>query len=346
MAKYANRQVFFWGGQKDIARIVAFHGELGSQKEFSMKYVVLILSLAFMMSCSSKRHLNSDDVLGSRALSVWIVSYVDGKGHIPTKEEFLDWNNDGIIYSLQELYDVPLDEAKKIVKDSIVGGKKKLEYVEMVDTTYGTLANMPSKIVASHYLSQHKKIKFVEVGDSILKVIDYGVLNEKGECANFVIDMNRVHGGELIPVDSTTSQEPPRIYTVHGGELIPVDSTPTKNPVVDDMYTEWVDETQDIVEVDKKAQYPGGTIALQQYLKNNLNYPKEAIALKKHGTVIVKFVVGEDGAISDVTVIRSVDPLLDQEAVRFVKSMGYWVPATVGDRAVRSSVRLPINFKL
>ena len=62
----------------------------------------------------------------------------------------------------------------------------------MVDTTYGTLANMPSKIVASHYLSQHKKIKFVEVGDSILKVIDYGVLNEKGECANFVIDMNRV----------------------------------------------------------------------------------------------------------------------------------------------------------
>ncbi|MCR5498682.1 MAG: energy transducer TonB [Paludibacteraceae bacterium] len=289
-----------------------------------MKYVVLILSLAFMMSCSSKRHLNSDDVLGSRALSVWIVSYVDGKGHIPTKEEFLDWNNDGIIYSLQELYDVPLDEAKKIVKDSIVGGKKKLEYVEMVDTTYGTLANMPSKIVASHYLSQHKKIKFVEVGDSILKVIDYGVLNEKGECANFVIDMNRVHGGELIPVDTT----------------------PTKNPVVDDMYTEWADETQDIVEVDKKAQYPGGTIALQQYLKNNLNYPKEAIALKKHGTVIVKFVVGEDGAISDVTVIRSVDPLLDQEAVRFVKSMGYWVPATVGDRAVRSSVRLPINFKL
>ncbi len=308
----------------DIARIVAFRGELGSQKEFSMKYVVLILSLAFMMSCSSKRHLNSDDVLGSRALSVWIVSYVDGKGHIPTKEEFLDWNNDGIIYSLQELYDVPLDEAKKIVKDSIVGGKKKLEYVEMVDTTYGTLANMPSKIVASHYLSQHKKIKFVEVGDSILKVIDYGVLNEKGECANFVIDMNRVHGGELIPVDTT----------------------PTKNPVVDDMYTEWADETQDIVEVDKKAQYPGGTIALQQYLKNNLNYPKEAIALKKHGTVIVKFVVGEDGAISDVTVIRSVDPLLDQEAVRFVKSMGYWVPATVGDRAVRSSVRLPINFKL
>ena len=277
-----------------------------------------------MMSCSSKRHLNSDDVLGSRALSVWIVNYVDGKGHIPTKEEFLDWNNDGIIYFLQELYDVPLDEAKKIVKDSIVGGKKKLEYVEMVDTTYGTLANMPSKIVASHYLSQHKKIKFVEVGDSILKVIDYGVLNEKGECANFVIDMNRVHGGELIPVDST----------------------PTKNPVVDDMYTEWADETQDIVEVDKKAQYPGGTIALQQYLKNNLNYPKEAIALKKHGTVIVKFVVGEDGAISDVTVIRSVDPLLDQEAVRFVKSMGYWVLATVGDRAVRSSVRLPINFKL
>ncbi len=277
-----------------------------------------------MMSCSSKRHLNSDDVLGSRALSVWIVNYVDGKGHIPTKEEFLDWNNEGIIYSLQELYDVPLDEAKKIVKDSIVGGKKKLEYVEMVDTTYGTLANMPSKIVASHYLSQHKKIKFVEVGDSILKVIDYGVLNEKGECANFVIDMNRVHGGELIPVDTT----------------------PTKNSVVDDMYTEWADETQDIVEVDKKAQYPGGTIALQQYLKNNLNYPKEAIALKKHGTVIVKFVVGEDGAISDVTVIRSVDPLLDQEAVRFVKSMGYWVPATVGDRAVRSSVRLPINFKL
>lgn len=83
-----------------------------------------------------------------------------------------------------------------------------------------------------------------------------------------------------------------------------------------------------------------------QYLNQNLKYPKEAIDKKIQGKVMVNFEVDKDGVISDIRVIQSVDPILDEEAVRVVKAMGNWNPATLGDKAVRSRYTLPIHFKL
>ena len=99
------------------------------------------------------------------------------------------------------------------------------------------------------------------------------------------------------------------------------------------------------VKVEKKAEFPGGHKKLMEYLKGNIKYPEKAMADSISGMVLVKFVVKKDGSVDDIRVIRSVDPLLDKEAIRVVKNMPKWIPAQNAGRDVASYFMLPINFK-
>ena len=93
-------------------------------------------------------------------------------------------------------------------------------------------------------------------------------------------------------------------------------------------------------------QFPGGTAALSQYLSRNVNYPPVAIETGVQGRVLVRFVVEKDGSISSASVARSVDPALDKEALRVVRSMPRWKPGTQGGKPVRVKHTLPIDFQL
>ena len=73
-------------------------------------------------------------------------------------------------------------------------------------------------------------------------------------------------------------------------------------------------------------QFPGGPSALFEYLSKNIKYPVVAEENGVQGRVIVTFVVERDGSITDVKVVKSVDPSLDKEAQRVVKSMPHWIP--------------------
>ena len=64
------------------------------------------------------------------------------------------------------------------------------------------------------------------------------------------------------------------------------------------------------------------------------------------GKVFVEFVIEKDGSITNVRVLRSVDPSLDKEAIRVVSSMPKWKPGKQRGKAVRVSYTVPINFKL
>ena len=68
--------------------------------------------------------------------------------------------------------------------------------------------------------------------------------------------------------------------------------------------------------------------------------------LKAKGRVIVTFVVERDGSITDVRVVKSVDPSLDKEAVRVTKSMPHWIPGKQNGSAVRVKYTLPVTFRL
>ncbi len=98
---------------------------------------------------------------------------------------------------------------------------------------------------------------------------------------------------------------------------------------------------------DKKAQYPGGLPQLRKDLASRLVYPKGAIEAGISGTVIVEFTVEKDGTVNNIIVRRSIDPLLDKEAVRVVKALTGWTPAQMGGtKNVRSIFSLPVAFTL
>jgi protein TonB len=92
--------------------------------------------------------------------------------------------------------------------------------------------------------------------------------------------------------------------------------------------------------------FPGGDAALQQYLSKNIKYPVVAEENGVQGRVIVTFVVERDGSITDVKVVKSVDPSLDKEATRVVKSMPHWIPGKQNGSAVRVKYTVPVTFKL
>lgn len=98
--------------------------------------------------------------------------------------------------------------------------------------------------------------------------------------------------------------------------------------------------------VEQQASFPGGPGAMNQWLNQNIRYPAAAQENNIQGRVTVQFVVELNGSISNVVVVRGVDPNLDKEAVRVVKSMPKWTPGMQNGRAVRSKFTLPVNFKL
>jgi TonB family protein len=98
--------------------------------------------------------------------------------------------------------------------------------------------------------------------------------------------------------------------------------------------------------LDKAPSFSGGTPALIAWLNENFRYPAEARKNNIQGKVRVRFVVDENGAISDINVVKKVDELLDNEAIRLIKTMPKWIAGVQAGQNVRSYFTLPIAFNL
>lgn len=97
---------------------------------------------------------------------------------------------------------------------------------------------------------------------------------------------------------------------------------------------------------DQLPEFPGGIQAMMKFLSTNIKYPVEAQKKGISGRVIVQFVIMEDGTLDQAKVIRGVDPLLDEEALRVVKSMPKWKPGMDRGEAVKVRFTAPIMFNL
>lgn len=108
------------------------------------------------------------------------------------------------------------------------------------------------------------------------------------------------------------------------------------------------EQTEDKVymEVEQLPEYPGGNAELNKYIVMNLKYPADAIKTKTQGKVFVSFVIGKEGIVRDAKVVRGVDPLLDAEALRVVKSLPKFTPGKDKGKIVSVAFTLPINFAL
>ena len=118
-----------------------------------------------------------------------------------------------------------------------------------------------------------------------------------------------------------------------------------------DDYTQVVETTTPETEkvyiwVQVKPSFPGGEEARLKWLRENLEYPQQAVADEIQGLVQVGFVVEKDGSITNVKVVQSAHSTLDREAVRLVKAMPKWIPGKQNGNTVRAYFTQPIRFVL
>lgn len=106
------------------------------------------------------------------------------------------------------------------------------------------------------------------------------------------------------------------------------------------------DTTDKLSYVDKPAAFPGGEEKLMEWIHANMKITPEMAESDVIGRVIINFIVKADGSIGEVEVVRSLHPDYDEEAVRVVKSLPKFTPATVNDKAVDYNYTLSIPFML
>jgi|GEM_PF-489217 len=120
------------------------------------------------------------------------------------------------------------------------------------------------------------------------------------------------------------------------------------NPIVisDEIPKVEDDQNKIFTSVDESPGFPGGSSALDKYLKKNIRYPAIARENNVQGEVFLNFVVEKDGSITDIKVVRGIGSGCDDEAIRVLKSSPSWKPGIQNNRTVRVSYTMPITFTL
>ena len=96
--------------------------------------------------------------------------------------------------------------------------------------------------------------------------------------------------------------------------------------------------------LDRFPVFPGGLDAVRRYIELNVKYPTQAIKQKIHGVVLISFDVNKLGAVDNIKVERSVNPMVDAEAVKAIQNMPRWKPGMRHGRPVIVKFLIPINF--
>ena len=133
-------------------------------------------------------------------------------------------------------------------------------------------------------------------------------------------------------------------FDVKGNDEAEGEVLKAKEVVVDEKPKEEETKVFDVVE--QMPSFPGGDAELMKYLNSHIKYPAVAEENGIQGRVVATFVVERDGSITDVKVIKSVDPSLDKEAIRVLKSMPKWIPGKQNGSAVRVKYTVPVTFRL
>jgi TonB family protein len=90
--------------------------------------------------------------------------------------------------------------------------------------------------------------------------------------------------------------------------------------------------------------FPGGLEAVRRYIEFNVQYPTQAIKQKIHGVVLISFDVNKLGEVDNVKVERSINPMLDAEAIKTIKDMPRWKPGMRHGKPVIVKFVIPVNF--
>jgi len=216
----------------------------------------------------------------------------------------------------------------------------------------------------------NKKLLFVEVGLVLALLVTLGAFEwktkEKQESV-FAQENTELIEEEIIPITQDTPPPPPETpkIPILSDQIDIVDD----NIKVDDNILnleddsnlgveimDYVEEVQEeVVEeeaipfalVEEKPKFQGGDAnTFSKWVSQHLDYPEIAKENGVSGRVMVQFTVNPNGTVSDVKVLRGVDPSLDKEAVRVIQSSPKWTPGKQRDRAVKVTYQFPVIFQL
>lgn len=112
----------------------------------------------------------------------------------------------------------------------------------------------------------------------------------------------------------------------------PANATPTSSPVTYVVF--------------KEAQPVEGFSHLYKYFGAELKYPEAAIPDSIQGLITVTFVIDTHGKVGKISILNSLGPLFDAEAIRLVNNMPAWHPATIDGKPITTKFSLPLNFQL
>lgn len=119
-----------------------------------------------------------------------------------------------------------------------------------------------------------------------------------------------------------------------------------EEPTIIEEVSPQVDYNAIFTDPETKPEFPEGTAAIYRHIAKTMRYPLIAQENGKQGKVTVSFVIEKDGTLSDVKVTNGVDPNLDKEAIRVIKTLPNFTPGKMNGKPVRTSMSLPVTFKL
>jgi TonB family protein len=126
----------------------------------------------------------------------------------------------------------------------------------------------------------------------------------------------------------------------------PPPPVPGSGNVINENLSSGDESSEPFVAVEQMPMFPGGEPALLTYISSNTNYPESAKVGNIQGKVIIRFVVSAEGKVTKETVLKGVDPALDEEALRVVRTLPEFEPGRQGGKAVPVWYMVPINFTL
>ena len=177
------------------------------------------------------------------------------------------------------------------------------------------------------------------------------------------LDTSNQQFEEIIDIPLTKQATPPppkiqqpKIIEVPDEEVIAesieidLDIDITEEVVVEELVIENEPEEEQADEVfsivEEMPSFPGGNTKFYEFVSKNLKYPRKALKANVEGKVVVRFVVEEDGDISDVEVLKGIGYDCDEEAIRVLNNSPNWIPGKQRGRNVKVRVMVPLTFDI
>ena len=169
---------------------------------------------------------------------------------------------------------------------------------------------------------------------------------------------------EIVPITQDTPPEPPKVPVipmlsdvleivenpVETDSFFTIEDTDIDVPVYTyrtEVEEENIEEDIPFVNVETKPRFQGGeATTFSRWVSEHLSYPVIAQEMCISGRVMLEFTIRKDGRLADIKVLRGVDPILDEEAIRVVSNSPRWEPGMQQDRPVNVRYQFPVIFRL